>query len=96
MTKGKLSVTKEGREFINEVKKADIVLHAPGGPSIGDIYEESEWLYLKRLQLIKRMGVPYMFYAPSMGPFKNEKRNKQRKAILQRKLCLGIQSHSNM
>lgn len=28
------------------------------------------------------MGVPYMFYAPSMGPFKNEKRNKQRKAIL--------------
>lgn len=29
------------------------------------------------------MGVPYMFYAPSMGPFKNEKRNKQRKAILQ-------------
>ena len=43
MTKGKLSVTKEGREFINEVKKADIVLHAPGGPSIGDIYEESEW-----------------------------------------------------
>lgn len=83
MTKGKLSVTKEGREFINEVKKADIVLHAPGGPSIGDIYEESEWLYLKRLQLIKRMGVPYMFYAPSMGPFKNEKRNKQRKAILQ-------------
>lgn len=82
MTKGKLSVTKEGREFINEVKKADIVLHAPGGPSIGDIYEESEWLYLKRLQLIKRMGIPYMFYAPSMGPFKNEKRNKHRKAIL--------------
>ena len=26
MTKGKLSVTKEGRGFINEVKKADIVL----------------------------------------------------------------------
>ena len=83
MTKGKLSVTKEGREFINEVKKADIVLHAPGGPSIGDIYEEFEWLYLKRLHLIKKMGVHYMFYEPSMGPFKSEKRNKQRKIILQ-------------
>lgn len=66
-----------------EPKKADIVLHAPDGPSIGDIYEEFELLYLKRLHLIKKMGVSYMFYAPSMDPFKSEKRNKQSKIILQ-------------
>lgn len=81
-TKGAVSFTKEGRRFVKILKSADLVLHAPGGPSIGDIYYESEKLYLWRLNLVRRMGIPYMFYAPSMGPFKNEKRNKLRKKIL--------------
>lgn len=82
ITKGRLSLTKDGREFLNAVKTADLVLHAPGGPSIGDIYGQVEWLYLWRLNLIRRMGVPYMFYAPSMGPFKSGRHEKLRKKVI--------------
>ncbi len=81
-TGGKVAFTSYGREFIRQIKDADIVLHAPGGPSIGDIYEKAEMLYLLRLNMVRRLGKPYVFYAPSMGPFKNETRNKLRKEIL--------------
>ena len=67
--KGKFAFTKEARKFIRALKEADVVLHAPGGPSIGDTYFKAEKLYLWRLNLIRRMGIPYIFYAPSMGPF---------------------------
>lgn len=63
------------------LKEADLVLHAPGGPSIGDIYD-GEWQYLWRLDLIRRMKKPYMFYAPSMGPFENGRHEKLRKRVL--------------
>lgn len=82
-TKGKLVFTKEGKEFMKALKSADLVLHAPGGPSIGDTYYKAESLYLWRLNFIRKLKKPYMFYAPSMGPFKDEKRNKRRKEILQ-------------
>lgn len=81
-TNGKLVFTKEGREFIKILKRADLVLHAPGGPSIGDTYFKAESLYLWRLDFIRRLGIPYMFYAPSMGPFNNEKRNKLRCRVI--------------
>jgi colanic acid/amylovoran biosynthesis protein len=81
-TKGKLAITKDGKEFLNTVRKADIVLHAPGGPSIGDIYGQVEWLYLLRLDLIRRMNKRYMFYAPSMGPFHNKRNNRLRKKVI--------------
>lgn len=79
---GKIIFTKDGKEFIEALRGCDLVIHAPGGPSIGDIYLESEWLYLKRLELVRKLKIPYMFYAPSMGPFENEKRNPLRKRIL--------------
>lgn len=81
-TKGLISFTKEGRKFIKKLKKTDLVLHAPGGPSIGDIYYSSEKMYLWRLKFVKRLGIPYMFYAPSMGPFINPERCKMRKEVL--------------
>ena len=65
--KGKFALTKEARKFIRALKEADVVLHAPGGPSIGDTYFKAEKLYLWRLNLIRRMGIPYIFYAPSIG-----------------------------
>lgn len=68
LTKGRILFSREGREYITAVKEADIVLHAPGGPVIGDIYGV-EYQYLYRLDLIRRLGKKYMFYAPSMGPF---------------------------
>lgn len=81
-TKGAIAFTKEGKKFVKILKSADLVLHAPGGPSIGDIYYGSEKMYLWRLRLAKRMGIPYMFYAPSMGPFNNPERSAMRKEIL--------------
>lgn len=79
---GKISFTKEGRNFITILKNSDLVIHAPGGPSIGDIYLEHEWLYLSRLDIVRRLNIPYMFYAPSMGPFYNKKNDKLRKKVL--------------
>lgn len=81
-TKGKINLTKGAREFYNALNGADIVLHAPGGPSIGDIYLPQETIKLRRLLAIKKSGVPYAFYAPSMGPFKNKERNPIRKEVL--------------
>lgn len=70
------------KELLSEIKLADLILHAPGGPSLGDTYYESEMGYLKTFDLINKMGKPYMFYAPSMGPFKREERNDKRKKVL--------------
>lgn len=82
-TKGKINLTSGARTFYKAIKGADIVLHAPGGPSIGDIYLPQETLKLRRLLAVKKAGVPYAFYAPSMGPFKNRERNPVRKEILE-------------
>ncbi len=82
-TKGKINLTSGARAFYKAIKGADIVLHAPGGPSIGDIYLPQETLKLRRLLAVKKAGVPYAFYAPSMGPFKNKERNPLRKEILE-------------
>lgn len=81
-SRGELCFTKANKEFIKELKEADLVIHAPGGPSIGDTYLDAEKLYLWRFNFIRKMGKKYMFYAPSMGPFKCEKRNALRKKIL--------------
>ncbi len=82
-TNGKVAFTREAKEFLAALKKADLVIHAPGGPSIGDTYYSAEKLYLWRLDLVRKIGKPYMFYAPSMGPFNDAGRNKKRKLILE-------------
>lgn len=82
-TKGKINLTSGAKAFYKAINGADIVLHAPGGPSIGDIYMPQETIKLRRLLAVKKAGVPYVFYAPSMGPFKNAERNPVRKEILE-------------
>lgn len=82
-TNGKVCLTRGAKEFYKALKDATIVLHAPGGPSIGDIYLPQETLKLRRLLAVKKSGVPYVFFAPSMGPFKNKERNPARKEILE-------------
>ena len=81
-TKGKVVFSKEARMFMKSLQQADVVLHAPGGPSIGDTYFKAEKLYLWRLNFIRRLGVPYIFYAPSMGPFNCTTRNKLRSKVI--------------
>lgn len=81
-TCGKIRFTESGKKFYHFVQSADLIIHAPGGPSIGDIYAEAEKQYLDRLNLIRRKGKKYMFYAPSMGPFNDKSRESIRKDIL--------------
>lgn len=85
LSRGKLMFSKRGKEFCQLIKEADIVIHAPGGPSIGDIYFTDEIYYLYRMLIAKVLHKPYVFYAPSMGPFNTEKhkfRNALRRSIL--------------
>lgn len=89
-TRGKFVVTKSGREFMQSVKEADIVIHAPGGPSIGDIYHRVELLYLWCLDIVRKNKKKYMFYAPSMGPFYMERRNTFRRTILEGAECVIV------
>lgn len=74
LTGGKVSVSSNEKALISEISKADIVLHAPGGPSIGDTYYSDEPTYLAIYDLLIAMHKPYMFYAPSMGPFQRKNR----------------------
>lgn len=86
----KLVFTRECKEFFNALNTSDIVIHAPGGPSIGDVYLKREWRYLANLNLIRKKGIKYMFYAPSMGPFECSKHNKIRKLVLDGAECIVV------
>ena len=82
LTRGRIAISLRERELITEISQADIVLHAPGGPSIGDTYYKDEPTYLAIYDLLLAMGKKYMFYAPSMGPFEETARNPWREKIL--------------
>lgn len=82
LTKGRVTIGRTYTRFISELRKADFILHAPGGPSIGDTYYNAEAGYLYVYDLLNAMGKPYMFYAPSMGPFWNTERNAWRREVL--------------
>lgn len=82
VSKGKLAFTEDAKTFLEEIKNSDIILHAPGGPSIGDTYFDGEPQYLRIYDILKVLKKRYMFYAPSMGPFEREERNAWRKRVL--------------
>jgi coenzyme F420 hydrogenase subunit beta len=87
LTFGRFSLNKRGREFLRVINEADVVIHAPGGPSIGDLYGGGllGYLYLYRLLIAKVFKKKLLFfYAPSMGPFSGRLRNWARKLILKR------------
>lgn len=81
-TKGNVAIGRTYSIFLDAAKKADLILHAPGGPSIGDTYYNAEPSYLRVYDLLIKMKKPYVFYAPSMGPFKNSERNSWRRKVL--------------
>lgn len=88
VTFGNLAFTKQGKKFISTVHDADIVIHAPGGPAIGDLYSGRYGLleisYLYRLLIPILKGKRVFFYAPSMGPFSGIFKNIIRKFVLKR------------
>lgn len=85
LTWGRLSCSQRGRAFLRAVRDADVVIHAPGGPAIGDLYGTVELHHIYRLfvaKVLKRK--PLFFYAPSMGPFSGKLRNALRRYVLRR------------
>ena len=81
-TNGLIGFKASSKEFTDILKNSDLVIHAPGGPSIGDIYSKAEKGYLARLNFVRKLHIPYVFYAPSMGPFHNKRNSRIRKKIL--------------
>jgi colanic acid/amylovoran biosynthesis protein len=60
---------RRGREIVEAIAGADLVVSAPGGPYFGDIYADHEavhWLYVWIAHKERR---PLALYAPSCGPF---------------------------
>lgn len=81
LSKGNLAVSNNLKTLIRCIKKADIVLHAPGGPSMGDLYPEMQYQTFYKFFLAKAHKKPYGFYAPSMGPFNSKLKNVLRRII---------------
>ncbi|RKY12277.1 MAG: hypothetical protein DRP65_01785 [Planctomycetota bacterium] len=69
-------------DFIKAFAQADLVISAPAGPYFGDLYTYGELSNAFNIFLSKLINLPVMIYAPSMGPFDNEKRNRWRKWLL--------------
>lgn len=70
------SISKENNRraldsFVAAVKWCDLAIYAPGGPNIGDLYRA--YSLLDCIEIIQKNGKPYVFFAPSMGPFKQYK-----------------------
>jgi len=86
ITSGRFGFTENSKNFISAIDNSDLIIHAPGGPSIGDIYGGlyGEFLYLYRLFLPKLKGKNVYIYAPSMGPFSGKFKNMVRKFVLKR------------
>ena len=81
------SYNSSGKRFVQAVREADVVIHAPGGAALGEIYQYGllEYSYLYRLLFSKLIArKPVFIYAPSMGPFRNRLRNVLRKFVLKR------------
>jgi len=81
---GRLAVSRAGRDFFRALREADVVIHAPGGPNIGDVYARAERPYLLRLLAVVWQQRPLFFWAPSLGPFENRGRNLLRRFIFNR------------
>lgn len=79
-----LKTTSQMANVFAAFKQADLIISAPAGPYIGDLYLWSEIETLFHIALGTLTSSPVMIYAPSMGPFRKKKRNQWRKRILER------------
>lgn len=81
LSKGRFALTPGMRSAIRTIKKADLVLHAPGGPTMGEVYPYMQFNAFFNFFIARANGIPYGFYAPSMGPFNSKFKNFLRKKI---------------
>lgn len=81
--------------ILNEYKKSNIVISAPGAGYIGDIYKNHEFIHLFYIYLAKIYNKKLMLYSPSIGPFNYFLLNYFRKKILKLFDCITLrESHS--
>lgn len=81
ITKGKVVFGKQAKQFCKHMMESDVVIHGPGGPSIGELYKRGESRYITRLRLALRFGKKIFFYAPSAGPFETKFANIFRRSL---------------
>ncbi|MEN8905169.1 MAG: polysaccharide pyruvyl transferase family protein [Clostridiales bacterium] len=74
--------TKEVKKYLKINEEADIVLSSCGGPYIGDLYLNHEFLHHLHLAVPLLFGKKTAFYAVSMGPLKNKLMNPLRRNLL--------------
>ena len=72
------------KAFIADHESSDIVISSCGGPYIGDIYINHEFIHIMHLAVPLLLHKKITFFAPSMGPFHNKFMNYFRKKILKR------------
>lgn len=58
--------------FLKAIDWADLAVYAPGGPSFGDYYKQ--YYLVDMMLLLQKKHIPYILYAPSVGPFEHNKR----------------------
>lgn len=72
------------RELLTWYREADLIISAPGGPYLGDLYPWTEKELAFHIMLGTLSRSPVMVYAPSMGPFERRFSNRWRRMILKR------------
>lgn len=68
-TGSKVLLGKHGLKTVKAFDAADLIISAPGGPYIGDLYSNHEAAHLLYILLGRRSPAPKYLYAPSAGPF---------------------------
>jgi colanic acid/amylovoran biosynthesis protein len=81
---GLRTTTQHAANVLSAFRQADLIISAPGGPYIGDLYSWTEPELLFHILLGTLTASPTMIYAPSMGPFQCKSSNWWRKSILKR------------
>ena len=82
----------QAKEIINAYLSADLIISAPGGPYLGDMYsgifsthELAHWFMIYLGFFFKKK---LFLYAPSAGPFKNKWMNPLRRFLYRKFSCL--------
>lgn len=70
------------RQVFEWYRKADLIISAPGGPYIGDLYPWTQKEMAFHILLGTLMPAFVMLYAPSVGPFQSKFDNYWRRALL--------------
>ncbi len=81
LSRGRFAISKNIKTLIKIIKGSDFIFHNPGGPTMGDLYKSMQFSSYFKFIITRFLKKPYLFYAPSMGPFNDKKQNVLRRYI---------------